>query len=502
MSSKYLIGIDIGTQGTKTAIYNIEGKLIADAFEESKLLSPSSGVVEQDADEIYNSVTRTTAEVMAKSGIAPSDVLGIGLDGQMAGILGIDKQWNAVTYYDSWLDTRCEKYIQLIKNTAEERVVQITGCQVTYAHGPKILWWKNERPETYKKIEKFVLPHVYAVGKLTGLKSENAYIDYTCLHFSGFGDVKNLCWSQELLDLFGVESSKMPNIVNPWDVMGTLTAEAATLCGLVEGLPVVAGCGDQAATSLAAGVTRKGIIFDVAGTASVFSCSVDEYKPDTLNNTLLFARSIVPELWIPLAYINGGGLCLKWFRDNLSSGISYKQLDQQAAEIAPGSEGLIFSPHFSGRVCPNNPNVRGSWIGLNWVHTRNHLYRSIMESIAYEYNYYLKTLKSLISDIKFSQVYSIGGGSKSKLFNQIKSDVLGVNYVTLNITDTAPLGSAVVAGYGVKVYDDFSKTIDAMVSFGELIQSNNQLHEQYQIPSMAYEAVFKQLAPIYQAIVK
>lgn len=273
MAGKYLIGIDIGTQGTKTTLFSVEGRRIADAFEQSNLIKPSPGVVEQDPGEIYGSVLNTIKEVMLKSGAAPGDVLGIGMDGQMAGILGIDDEWNAVTPYDSWLDTRCEKYIRMIKDEAEDLVVSITGCPVTYAHGPKILWWKHERPETYKKISKFVIPTAYVAGRLTGLKASQAYIDNTHLHFSGFGDVSGNCWSEELLDLFDVEKDKLPDITEPTKVV-RLTAEAASQCGLIKG--------------------------------------------------------------IPMAYINGGGLCIRWFRENLTGRdkpMSYRELDEEAAGL-------------------------------------------------------------------------------------------------------------------------------------------------------------------------
>lgn len=503
MPQKYLIGVDIGTQGTKTALVSLEGQIISDAFEASKLISPSKGVVQQEADDIYLSVTNTISEVITKSGVKPIDVLGIGIDAQMAGIMGIDKDWNAVTYYDSWLDTRCEKYIEQIKEEAEDKVVSITGCAVTYAHGPKILWWKNERPEVYKNIAKFVLPSTYVVGRLAGLKAENAYIDYTHLHFSGFGDVENLKWSDELLELFKIEKSKMPDIVEPWKVVGGLTKDASEKCKLLPETPLVAGCGDSAATLLGSGITKRGLLFDVAGTASIFSCCVDKYMPDVATKTLLYARSVIPGLWTPLAYINGGGLCLKWFRDNLTgveSTVSYDDLNKEAEKIVPGSEGILFLPHFSGRVCPNNPNIRGSWLGLSWVHSRGHMYRSILESIAYEYNYYLKVIKGLLGDTDFSEVYAIGGGAKSKLFNSIKADVLGIKYSTLNASDTAVLGSAVIAGYGVKAFASMQDTIEGFIKIGNQVEPNLENHEKYKKYTEPYEKVFSALASTYKAI--
>lgn len=503
MATQYLVGIDIGTQGTKTALFSQDGQKIAEAFEASRLISTTKGAVQQEPDEMYGSVLHTVKSVMQTSGIHPGDVVGIGVDGQMAGILGIDRDWHAVTWYDSWLDTRCEKYINLVKEKAEEKVIAITGCPVTYAHGPKILWWKYEKPEIYQKIDKFILPSTYVVGRLCGLTSDQAYIDYSHLHFSGFGDVEHLTWSDELLDMFQVEKEKMPRILNPWDIVGHLTPEAAAACGLKPGIPLVAGCGDSAATSLAAGVTQKGVIFDVAGTASIFSCCVDQYKPDLTNKTLLYARSIVPGLWIPMAYINGGGMCLEWFKDQLTGTegtVSFKNLDAEAVAVSPGSEGLIFLPHFSGRVCPNNAYVRGSWIGLQWSHKRAHLFRSIMEGIAYEYNYYFGIIKELVKDAAFTEVYAIGGGSKSELFNTIKADVLGIDYVKLNIGDTAPLGSALVAGFGVGLYSDLKAAADAMISFESRISFNMLHHKAYSKYAHAYADVFEALGPTFKVI--
>lgn len=502
---KYLIGIDIGTQGTKTGLFTLDGISITDAFEPSTLISHSPGFVEQQPDEIFYSVINTIREVINKANIKPDQIAAIGMDGQMAGILGIDKEWNALTWYDSWLDIRCEKYIQLIKERAEELVILKTGCPVTYAHGPKILWWKHEQQEIYQKVVKFVLPTTYVVGRLAGLKTCEAYIDHTHLHFSGFGDVYKNEWCNELLDLFQIEKSKMPEIVTPWKIVGYLTKEMAKKCSLISGIPIVAGCGDQAATSLGAGIVRKGMIFDVAGSASVFSCCVDSFHPDVKNKTLVYPRSVIPGLWIPLAYINGGGLCIRWFRDQVAgknTKLDYNLLDSEAEKIAPGCEGLIFIPHFAGRVCPNNPNVRGSWVGLNWVHHRGHLFRSIMEGIAYEYSGYVKILKELTGGVDFTNVTVTGGGAKSNIFNSIKADVLGVPYVPLNRNDTATLGSALVAGYGVKVFDDLKSTVERIISNCEYVYPNHHNHIAYQKYINIYEEMIEALEGTFKKIVE
>ncbi len=503
MGNQYLLGIDIGTQGTKTSLVSVTGKILADAFLPSNLIRPGKGMVEQDPGDIYRSVINTIKEVMVVSGAKPAEVLAIGIDGQMAGILGIDKYWNAVTPYDSWLDTRCEKYMAAMKEMAEDRIISVTGCPVTYAHGPKILWWKNERYLDYKRIEKFLMPSAYVVGKLVGLSARDAFIDYTHLHFSGFGDIASCSWSQELLDSFAVNRDKMPEIVEPWKVIGGLSKEAAESCGLISGIPVVAGCGDAAATSLGAGITRPGMVFDVAGTASVLSCCVDSYRPDVATKTLIFSRSVIPGLWNPLAYINGGGLCLKWFKDNLTGerdSLTYSELDKATEGIAPGSDELIFLPHFSGRVCPNNPNIRGGWLGLSWTHTRGHMYKAILESIAYEYNFYLKTARNLMGDLAFTEVITIGGGAKSRQFNQIKADVLGIKYRTKTVSDTATLGAAIVAGYGVEVFNSLESAASLFGSIADEILPEIQKHCQYSKFTRIYEEVIQVLQPSFRSL--
>lgn len=501
--TQFFIGIDIGTQGTKVSLVNDGGSIVTNSFVPSNLIRLDHGIVEQMPEEMFASVVDGMTEVMKRSGVEPGQVAAIGLDGQMAGIMGIDRDWNAVTPYDSWLDTRCEKYMPLIKEWGEEPFIRITGCPVTYAHGPKVLWWKHERPETYRKIEKFVLPTAYVAGRLAGLKADNAFIDYTHLHFSGFSDVSNHSWSDDLLDAFQVSKDKMPRIVNPWDVIGYLSKCYADKCGLLEGTPIVAGCGDTAATILGAGITTKGAILDVAGTASVLSCCVDEYKPDVNTKTLIYARSVIPGLWNPLAYINGGGQCLAWFRDLLAAqegSLPFDELNAQAAHVRVGSDGIFFIPHFAGRACPNNPFLRGSWLGLNWSHRNGHMYRSILESIAYEYQGYLATLKQLIPGLHFTHVNVVGGGAKSELFNSIKADVMNVPYTTLNNSDTATVATAVIAGYGVGFYPDIADTMNRMVYPHSTVAPNPHHITNYQSYADCYHMLVEKLTPIYKAM--
>ena len=487
MSRTYLLGIDIGTQGTKTVLFDLNGKTVASAFETSELLYPAEGAVEQRAEDIYGSVIRTVKDVMEASGIDPYEVAAIGMDGQMASILGIDRDFRAITPLDNWLDTRCEPYIKQMKKIAEDELIRMTGCPVTYAHGPKVLRWKTEYRDVYNRIDKFVEPVTYVVGRLCGLTGEQAYIDYTNIHFSGFADNEKLCWSEELCKLFDVDRNKLPNIVAPYQIAGKLTGKAADLMGLVSGIPVVAGCGDQAATSLGVGVAREGECFDGAGTASVFACLTRRYEPDIKNKTILFPRHVIPGLFQPMAYISGGGLYLKWFKEAvLDNTKSYRELEAKADSIAPGNNGLFFIPHFSGRTCPNDSNVRGMYWGLNYTHDGVAMFKATMEAIAYEYKMYLDILKESGTVDHMGVIYGTGGGSVSPCFNRIKADVLGVSYSVTSRNDTAPFGAALLAGYGVGIFDDLAVTARSYADITATYHPDIEKHALYESYATQY----------------
>ena len=454
---KYLIGIDLGTQSTVTGLVSEEGRIVSVSSAASNLIYPEKDAIEQDPEEMFASVVATIKGAVEASGADPSDIEGICIDGQMAGVMGVDKDGMAAIPYDSWLDTRCAAARNAFLEYGEERVIEISGGPVTYTAGPKIMWWKENHPDIYAGIYKFVQPASYCTMRLCGLTGDEAFYDHTYLHFSGFADTENKKWSDELIEGVGADASKFPRILRPSDKVGALTGEMARACGLSSGTPVVAGCGDTAASSFGAGITKPGLMFDVAGTASVLACAVDKFAPDTEYKTIIFAPSVAENLYTPMAYINGGGMCLNWFRSEiLGKVMTYDELDALAEDVKPGSDNLIFVPHFSGRAYPNDDLVRGAFVGLQWKHGRAHMFRAIRESVAYEYAIYKDIMDRLVPGQSYEYILGVGGGSVSKLFKQIKADVLGTPYRSGVVADTAMLGCASIAGYGVGMFDDIA----------------------------------------------
>jgi xylulokinase len=509
MAKTHLIGVDLGTMGTKTAIFDSQGNLIAEAYEESRLHYPKPGWVEQNPDEIYASAVRTIRQCLEESGIEPGSVAGVAFDSQMAGIGSVDDEWDTPTVYDSWLDTRCGTYISRLKEH-EAQIIALTGGPPTFSHGAKILWWMHERPEAYERIAKFVVPGGYVAGRMAGLRGEQAFIDRTYLHFSCFSDTQAGEWSDELLGLCGVDKVKLPRIVDPWEIIGYVTEEVAAATGLKVGTPIAAGCGDQAAGMLGAAMVRPGLVFDVAGTASVFAVCLDRFVTDTEYKTLFTAALAIPGLYYALAYINGGGLNLRWFRDQLASYEKaeaevageniYQNLDHMAAEVPPGSDKLLFLPHLGGRVCPSDPNIRGLYLGLNWSHTKPHLYRAMMEGVAYEYAYYLGIVRGLLPDLEVRETRVIGGGARSRLWNQIKADILGVPYVTLNREEFGVLGSAILAGYAVGVFDDLADTAQRLTQATDRVEPDRGNQKIYQPLVREYINLFDLTRPVFDAL--
>lgn len=499
-----LIGVDIGTQGTRTALYSNDGALLAKSVEKSNLIQPAPGVVEEDPEQQVGSVCRTIRQCIQQSGINPADIAAVAIDGQMAGIIGVGSDGLAVTPYDSWLDTRCAPQIEEMKDRAAVEVTAATGCAPSFNHGPKILWWKAERADAFKTISAFVQPGGYAAMRLCGLSGADAFIDTTYLHFSGFADNRAGAWHDSLCGEFGVPTEKLPRIVNPSDTVGQVTAELASQSGLAKGTPVVAGCGDTAASFFSCGATRAGVCVDVAGTASVFAATTTDFRADTDGLVLGCGRAVAPGLWHPYAYINGGGMNLEWIRDMIRSALpgpttlELDDLNGFAEEVtAPG--GLpYFVPHFAGRVMPPMPRLRGSWVGLNWSHGVGDLYRAILESVAFEYAIYRDVLLRLYPDYAAVELRVTGGGERSELWNRIKATVLDMPVVGI-AGGGAPMGSAMLAGLGVGVFADAQDAVESWISLATTVEPETAKKSIYASRTERYRLLLGTLNGFFEA---
>ncbi len=443
------VGSDIGTQGTKSVVCDEAGNVLGEGFAPSALVFENGGVWES-AESILGGVIASVKEAVGKSGRDARDVVAVGIDSQMSGIMAVDGDFGAVAPLDSWLDERCAPYTERLKTELGDEAVMQSGGQFIHSHASRILRMKYETPGLYEKTRKFVQPNAFAVGKICGLHAENAFVDYTFLHFNLLSDNENKRINETAANAVGISPDKLPRVVSPFDLAGRTGKDFERETGIPAGTAVVAGCGDTAASAFGTGITRKGLAYDVAGTASVFACCTDKFMPDVKNKTVMYARSVIDGLFTPLAYVTGGGLCLKRFRD--LTGLSYRQLDREAAEAKAAEEGLFFARGF--RAFSPGEKIEDRFVGITERTTRGAMYRAIMEAIAFEYKNYEDILLSSGAIGSVTEICGVGGGAASRVFSQIKADVLQAEYRAAKIVDSAPRASAMIAAKGTGYLSD------------------------------------------------
>jgi xylulokinase len=496
------VGCDLGTMGTKVAVVDDEGRLLGQAFEEVPLRSPRPGWVEQDLAEIEASAQRTLRAAFEEAG-RPARVAAVAFSGQMSGIGSIDESFEPATRFDSWLDTRCEPYVAALQARAE-RITALSGCPPTYSHGPKMVWWREEEPEAYARIARFIVPGAYVAGRLCGLRPDEAFIDRTYLHFTNVADTAARTWSPELLDAVGIGAERLPRIVDPLDIVGEVTLDGEIATGLPRGTPVVAGAGDQAAAALGAAVVVPGQAFDSAGTASVFALCTDTFAPDAQTRTFMATHAVLPGRYLAVAFMNGGGLALRWFRDEVArldatDPEAYAQLDALAAEVEPGSGGLVWYPHFQGRVLPPLPNARGGWLGVTSGHRLGHLFRAQLEGIAFQYAEWAERITHL-AGTRPTEARALGGGARSPLWNQIKADVLGIDWVPASRSECGVLGDALIAAAATGHVTDLAATAREWQATLAPYRPDPERQRRYATMREGFKALAPQLSPVFDRL--
>lgn len=508
MTETYLIGIDLGSSFAKAAIYDTQGNSLGEAKRDTHPHQPRAGVAEYDGPQLLHATLAAIKELLEKSRVDSKNVAAVCLDGMISGTMGIDTAGEATTPYTTTLDMRFAPYLNRVMDNFHELIRAQTGAgQPTFA--PKMLWLREEFPDAYRQSAKFVTIAGYVVGKMAGLTANQAFIDYTYLWATGLSDTPRYAWSDELCRAMELPVEKLPRIVKSSDIVGKISRETAAATGLLEGTPIVAGAGDQSAGFIGAGITRPGCLGDVAGTYPVIAFCTDEFRPDLENKMAEIIPSVIPDLWNPVSFIIGGGLTHHWFQETFAHADAvaakalgegrtvYHVLDANAAQLPPGSDRLVFIPHLGGRACPTNTNFKGAWFGFTWTHKREHFYRAVLESIAYDQYLSFQSLKNTYPETQVREIVVYGGGSHSALWNQIKANVLGVPYVCLAREDLAAVGTAVLAGYAVGIYADMASTAERFVKRTTRFEPRPEAHQFYQRYAEFYGRLLAQTEPAY-----
>ena len=495
-----LIGVDIGTGGTKALMLDERGRTLGEAFHEYGVLTPRPSWAEQWPDVWLEAVTIALKDVLARSGLNPKDVAAVAISGLYGGSgIPVDKAGEPVRPCMIWMDRRARNETQWVKdNIPFDKIFSITGNYVDSYYGfTKILWMKNNEPDLWKRTRQFMTPKDYVIYKFTDI----AATDYSSAgNIGGIFDIHKKGWSQEMSDALGIPLSLFPEkITKSFDIVGKLNKKYAAATGLLEGTPIVAGGIDAPVAQFSCGVVNEGEHVAMTGTSICWGTVHDgKYLTPGL---ISFPYVVNDESTI---YTFGGGATsgaiIRWFRDEFGacerevqrrSNISaYSLLEKEAKNVEVGSDGLIVLPYFMGERSPIwDPDARGTVLGLSLLHTRGHIYRACMEGVALSLRHNME--EAVKAGIKLDkECYIVGGPARSDLWTQIFADATGYAMKRLNRDVEATLGDAFLAGMGVGVFKD-PLEIKGWLDFRETVRTNTENNKLYgnhfRLYTMLYE---------------
>ncbi len=437
---KYLLGADIGTTSLKAAVFDQNGNLLKSVTKDYTLIVEGD-TVEFPADDYFNLFKEAYDELKAQY-----DISALAIDTQCETLIVTDESGIPLTNAIVWLDNRATKQAEEIKaHFGNKKVYEITGQPEITATWPaaKLLWIKENKPQVFGNIKKVFLLEDYLLYKLTGEFVTEKTLQSSTIYF----DIKNDCWWEEMLKFIGISAEQLPKL-----------CDSGVKIGEYNGVSVVTSAMDQVAGSIGAGVVDGGVVSEMTGTTMVVFATADKIPPYNPNSIIPCHKNFDGKYallcWTPTA-----GIALKWFKNNLCENFDFKQLDDLAKEVPPGSDGLVFLPYLCGSTMPKyNPDAKGAFMGLTMEHTRGHFVRSILEAVAAMLKANLDYLEN-----DSSQIRSMGGGASSPLWCQIKADMTGKDISILENNETACLGSAILAGVGVGIFNNVKDVCTTVV---------------------------------------
>jgi xylulokinase len=493
----YLLGIDISTTGAKALLIDNQGQVAGSATAMLTLSTPKALWSEQAPDDWWAGIKDSIRRVLQESDVKASDIAAIGLTGQMHGLVLLDEQGRVLRPAILWNDQRtAEQCDEIRARLGRERLIQITGNDaLTGFTAPKILWVQQHEPDVWSRARHILLPKDYIRYKLTG--------EFAMDRAGGAGtilfDLKKRTWSEEVCQALEIPAEMLPPTFEGPQISGAITQTAAEATGLAAGTPVVGGGGDQAAQAVGVGAVQPGIIALTLGTSGVVFATTEAPHIEPEGRLHAFCHA-VPGHWHFMGVMLSAAGSLQWYRDALAGDIPFTALVGQAAEVSIGSEGLIFLPYLTGERTPHpDPLARGAWVGLTIRHRRSHMTRSILEGVAFG----IKDSFSLIQASglgAIKQVRVSGGGAKSPLWRQIMADVLGAELVTVNTTEGAAYGAALLAGVGAGIYASVPEACEAMIKITGRTTPDASVTEAYAPYYERYRALYPALSPEFQAL--
>lgn len=490
-----LLGIDVSTTGVKALLIDDNGEIVASSTTALHLSTPKPLWSEQHPHDWWQAAVTSITQVLAETDAA--DIAAIGLTGQMHGLVLLDESGEVLRPAILWNDQRCGDQCDEIRaNLGKERLIRISGNDaLTGFTAPKILWVREHEREVFDHARHVLLPKDYLRYKLTH--------EYTMDKADGSGtllfDLERRDWSNETLSTLNIPAGWLPKTFEGPEVTGRVTREAAEATGLREGTPVVAGGGDQAAGAVGVGAIRPGVLAVTLGTSGVVFAATESPLIEPEGRLHAFCHA-VPGRWHLMGVMLSAAGSLQWYRDTFARDVSFADLVNEASDIAPGSDGLLFLPYLCGERTPHpDPLARGAWIGLTTRHTRAHLTRAVIEGISFGIKDSF-TLMQQAGAGDVDQVRVSGGGAKSLVWRQILADILGSELVTVNTTEGAAYGAALLAGVAAGTWSNVDEACAQTIRVNDRVSPNAANITRYDEIYRHYQSLYPTLRSLSHAL--
>ena len=494
---QYFIGIDSSTTATKALLIDEQGDVVAVAATEYGYETPRPLWSEQDPDLWWEGAANSIRQVLASSGVKADEVHGIGLTGQMHGLVLLDEDGKVLRPAILWNDQRTGPQCDEIRRRlGKPRLIQITGNDaLTGFTAPKILWVQQNEPEVWARARHILLPKDYVRYKLTG--------DYAIDKADGAGmllfDLKQRDWSPEVLAALEIPPAYLPPTHEGPAITGYVSHAAAAATGLRVGIPVMAGGGDQAAGAVGVGAVQPGVVSLALGTSGVVFATTGGPFVEPEGRLHAFCHA-VPGRWHFMGVMLSAAGSLRWHRDTFAPGVSFDDLLAPAASVPIGCEGLLFLPYLTGERTPHpDPLARGAFVGLTVRHSLPHLSRAVIEGVSFGLRDSFELIKSG-GGAAITQVRVSGGGAKSPLWRQILADIMDAELVTVNTTEGAAYGAALLAGVGAGVWHDVDAACRRTIHVTGSTQPNPAAVTEYERWYQVYRNLYPALKPTFDAV--
>jgi xylulokinase len=503
--TRHLLGIDIGTTGSKALLIDEHGGVVASATFDYPVFTPRPLWAEQDPEDWWTATVGSIREVLHESGVRGEEIAGVGLTGQMHGLVLLDAHGHPLRPCIMWNDQRtgpqCEAITQKIG--LKKLLEWIANPVLPGFTAPKIVWVRENEPEIYPKAAQALLPKDYIRYRLTGeYATEVSDASGTALL-----DVRNRRWSEEMVQALDIPAEWLPRCMESTVVSASISAQAAEVTGLKAGTPVVGGGGDQAAQAVGSGIIRQGVISVTLGTSGVVFAAAESFLLEPEGRLHAFCHA-VPGQWHLMGVMLSAAGSLRWYRDTLgqeevaqalATGVDvYDILTKEASRAPAGCEGLIFLPYLSGERTPYpDPNARGVFFGLTLRHGKEHMTRSVLEGVAYGLRDSLELMRAM--GLQITQVRASGGGARSALWRQILADMFDSDIVMTNVTEGAAFGAALLAGVGAGVYRDIHEACDNTIMLTDRTEPgpNRRIYADYY---HVYRDLYPALSPRFKRV--